>query len=167
MTRAFEETVGPLVDRLVAALEAGQAAGGDKRGQQSAAVVVERAGAAAESREGIDRVCDLRVEDHEEPIVELRRLVGIWHSWEASRRAYWLHGVGRHAEAVAQMRDVLARDSDDALVLYNLACFESLAGDRDDALAHLRRAVELDASYRELAASDPDFDPIRDAVARV
>jgi uncharacterized Ntn-hydrolase superfamily protein len=167
MARAFEETVGPLVDRLVAALEAGQAAGGDKRGQQSAAVVVERAGAAAESREGIDRVCDLRVEDHEEPIVELRRLVGIWHSWEASRRAYWLHGVGRHAEAVAQMRDVLARDSDDALVLYNLACFESLAGNRDDALAHLRRAVELDASYRELAASDPDFDPIRDAVARV
>jgi uncharacterized Ntn-hydrolase superfamily protein len=77
MARAFEETVGPLVDRLVAALEAGQAAGGDKRGQQSAAVVVERTGAAAESREGIDRVCDLRVEDHEEPIAELRRLVGI------------------------------------------------------------------------------------------
>jgi uncharacterized Ntn-hydrolase superfamily protein len=167
MARAFEETVGPLVDRLVAALEAGQAAGGDKRGQQSAAVVVERAGAAAESREGIDRVCDLRVEDHEEPIVELRRLVGIWHSWEASRRAYWLHGVGRHAEAVAQMRDVLARDPDDALVLYNLACFESLAGDREDALAHLRRAVALDASYRELAASDSDFDPMRDALAEL
>ena len=47
MERAFEETVGPLVIRLVAALEAGQAAGGDKRGQQSAAVVVERAGARA------------------------------------------------------------------------------------------------------------------------
>lgn len=165
MARAFEETVGPLVDRLVAALEAGQAAGGDKRGQQSAAVVVERAGAAAESREGIDRVCDLRVEDHEEPIAELRRLVGIWQSWEASRRAYWLHGAGRHAEAVATMRAVLARDPDDALVLYNLACFESLAGERAEALTHLRRAVELDASYRELATSDPDFDPVRDAIA--
>jgi uncharacterized Ntn-hydrolase superfamily protein len=165
MARAFEETVGPLVDRLVAALEAGQAAGGDKRGQQSAAVVVERAGAAAESREGIDRVCDLRVEDHEEPIAELRRLVGIWQSWEASRRAYWLHGAGRHAEAVATMRAVLARDPDDALVLYNLACFESLAGERAEALTHLRRAVELDASYRELATSDPDFDPVRDALA--
>jgi uncharacterized Ntn-hydrolase superfamily protein len=165
MARAFEETVGPLVDRLVAALEAGQVAGGDKRGQQSAAVVVERAGAAAESREGIDRVCDLRVEDHEEPIAELRRLVGIWQSWEASRRAYWLHGAGRHAEAVATMRAVLARDPDDALVLYNLACFESLAGERAEALTHLRRAVELDASYRELATSDPDFDPVRDALA--
>lgn len=165
MARAFEETVGPLVDRLVAALEAGEAAGGDKRGQQSAAVVVERSGAAAESREGIDRVCDLRVEDHEEPIAELRRLVGIWQSWEASRRAYWLHGAGRHAEAVATMRAVLARDPGDALVLYNLACFESLAGERAEALTHLRRAVELDASYRELATSDPDFDPVRDALA--
>jgi uncharacterized Ntn-hydrolase superfamily protein len=83
MARAFEATVGPLVHRLVAALEAGQAAGGDKRGQQSAAVVVERTGARAESREGIDRVCDLRVEDHEEPIRELRRLVGIWTSRHA------------------------------------------------------------------------------------
>ncbi len=165
MARTFEETVGPLVDRLVAALEAGQAAGGDRRGQQSAAVVVERAGAAAESREGIDRVCDLRVEDHEEPIAELRRLVGIWQSWEASRRAYWLHGAGRDAEAVATMRAVLARDPDDALVLYNLACFESLAGERAEALTHLRRAVELDASYRELATSDPDFDPVRGALA--
>jgi uncharacterized Ntn-hydrolase superfamily protein len=45
MARVFEETVGPLVERLVAALEAGQAAGGDRRGQQSAAVVVERLGA--------------------------------------------------------------------------------------------------------------------------
>src|SRR4051795_8644173 len=89
MARAFEETVGPLVDRLVAALEAGQAAGGDRRGQQSAAgvvrpaggdgggqqsagVVVERGGAGAESREGVARVCALRVEDHPEPIAELR-----------------------------------------------------------------------------------------------
>ena len=87
MARAFEETIGPLVSRLVAALEAGQAAGGDKRGQQSAAVVVERVGARAESREGIDRICDLRVEDHREPIVELRRLVGIWTSWDVMRRA--------------------------------------------------------------------------------
>jgi len=167
MARAFEETVSPLVDRLVAALEAGQAAGGDRRGQQSAAVIVERAGAAAESREGLDRVCDLRVEDDEEPIAELRRLVGIWHAWASSRRAYWLHGAGRHAEAVAQMREVLVRDPDDALVLYNLACFESLAGERDDALAHLRRAVARDASYRELAASESDFVPIRDALAEL
>ncbi len=53
LARAFEETVGPLVERLVASLEAGQAVGGDRRGQQSAALVVERVGAASDSREGV------------------------------------------------------------------------------------------------------------------
>jgi uncharacterized Ntn-hydrolase superfamily protein len=165
MERAFEETVGPLVERLVAALEAGQAAGGDRRGQQSAAVVVERVGARSESRDGVDRICDLRVEDHPEPIAELRRLVGIWTSWDAARRAYRLSEQGRHLEAVAAMRRMLDRDPDDAMSLYNVACFESLAGARDEALAHLRRAVAVDPSYRELAASDRDFDPIRDSLA--
>jgi uncharacterized Ntn-hydrolase superfamily protein len=83
MAHAFEDTPGPLVERLVVSLEAGQAAGGDRRGQQSAAVVVERMGASTESREGIDRICDLRVEDHAAPIAELRRLVAIWTGWEA------------------------------------------------------------------------------------
>src|SRR5258707_1487316 len=77
MERAYLATGGALAERLVAVLEAGQAAGGDVRGQQSAAVVVERPGAAAESREGLDRICDLRVDDHREPIVELRRLLDI------------------------------------------------------------------------------------------
>jgi uncharacterized Ntn-hydrolase superfamily protein len=160
MERAFEETVGPLVERLVAALEAGQQAGGDKRGQQSAAVVVERVGARSESREGIDRICDLRVEDHPEPIVELRRLVGIWRSWESMRRAGRHSEAGDHAGAADAMLQALSA-GEDALVLYNLACYESLAGRADDAIGHLRRAVELEPSYRDLVAQDPDFEQIR------
>jgi uncharacterized Ntn-hydrolase superfamily protein len=163
MERAFEETVGPLVERLVAALEAGQGAGGDTRGQQSAAVVVERAGAAAARREGIDRICDLRVEDHPEPIAELRRLVGIWSSWDAIRRAHSFYERREFDAAADVMRAALA-GGEDALTLYNLACYESLAGRRADTLAHLRRAIALDPSYRELAASDADFDSIRDAL---
>jgi uncharacterized Ntn-hydrolase superfamily protein len=166
MARAYEETVGPLVERLVAALEAGQAAGGDRRGQQSAAVVVERAGAASESREGIDRVCDLRVEDHLEPIVELRRLVGIWTSWEANRRAAAFGERNEYTDAAAVLRRELERVEDSG-VLYNLACYESLAGQADDAVAHLRRAIELDPSHRALAMEDPDFEPIRSAVSEI
>lgn len=160
MTRAYEETVGPLAERLVAALEAGQAAGGDRRGQQSAALIVERVGARADSREGIDRICDLRVEDHERPIEELRRLLGIWTGWDAMRRSSALAERGDHAGAADLMRAALER-GEDALILYNLACHESLAGQREDALAHLGRALALDPSYRQVAASDPDFDPIR------
>ena len=70
---------------MMAALEAGQAAGGDRRGQQAAALVVEQLGAATRSREGIDRTCDLRVDDHPEPIVELRCLLTVWRQWQAER----------------------------------------------------------------------------------
>lgn len=87
MRRAFVEATGPLPERMMAALEAGQAAGGDRRGQQAAALVVEQLGAAERSREGIDRICDLRVDDHSEPIVELRRLLTLWRPWNAERDA--------------------------------------------------------------------------------
>jgi len=166
MARAYAEAVGPLVERLVAALEAGQAAGGDRRGQQSAAVVVERVGARFESREGIDRVCELRVEDHPEPIVELRRLVGIWTTWEAQQRAHAFAERKAYGDAAAVLRRELER-AEDSLVLYNLAGYESLAGRSDEAVAHLRRAIELDPSHRALAAQDTDFDPIRSAVSRI
>jgi uncharacterized Ntn-hydrolase superfamily protein len=162
MARAFEKTVGPLVERLVAALAAGQAAGGDRRGQQSAAVVVERAGGRSESREGIDRICDLRVEDHAEPIAELKRLVGIWTGWDAQRRAHAAYERGEPGAAADVLAAVAA--AEEPMLLYNLACYESLAGRRDQAIAHLRRSIELDPSFRDLAADDADFDPIRDAL---
>ena len=166
MARAYEETVGSLVERLVAALEAGQAAGGDRRGQQSAAVIVERVEARADSREGIDRICDLRVEDHVQPIVELRRLVGLWTAWEAQRRAHAFYERGDSVRAADTLRLALAR-GDDAGMLYNLACYESLAGRGDAALGALRRSIELDPSFRELARDDADFDPIRAAVSEL
>jgi uncharacterized Ntn-hydrolase superfamily protein len=85
MRRVFVETAGRLPERMMAALEAGQAAGGDRRGQQAAALVVEQLGAAERSREGVDRICDLRVDDHPEPIVELRRLLILWRAWQSER----------------------------------------------------------------------------------
>jgi uncharacterized Ntn-hydrolase superfamily protein len=86
MRLAYLGADGPLPERLMAALEAGQAAGGDRRGQQAAALVVEQVGAAERSREGIDRVCDLRVDDHPEPIVELRRLLTLWKQRQVDRQ---------------------------------------------------------------------------------
>jgi uncharacterized Ntn-hydrolase superfamily protein len=157
MERAFLETGGSLAERLVSALEAGQAAGGDSRGQQSSAIVDEKVGAAAESREGLDRVCELRVEDHPQPIVELRRLVGIHLIWDALRRASVCHEPGRYGEGVAILDGALRRYGDDAILLYDLACFECLAGDPAAALAHARRSLELDPGLRAGMANDPDF----------
>ena len=84
MERAFLETKGDLADRMIAALEAGQAAGGDKRGMQSAALIVGRpSDAYPEYR---TRYVDLRVEDAKDPIHELRRV-------------YLIHETGKGAEA--------------------------------------------------------------------
>ena len=73
MARTFEQTTGHLCDRLMAALAAGQAAGGDSRGQQSAALLVvrERGGYGGFN----DRFIDLRVDDHPQPIEELQRIL--------------------------------------------------------------------------------------------
>ncbi|MGQ0668310.1 MAG: DUF1028 domain-containing protein [Actinomycetota bacterium] len=77
---AMEETFGAterdLVDRLLAALVAGDAAGGDRRGRQSAALLVVRAGGGYEGRN--DRYVDLRVDDHQQAVTELARLFDVW-----------------------------------------------------------------------------------------
>ncbi len=73
MVEAFERTEGHLSERLLAALEAGQAAGGDRRGMQSAAMVVVKKGGGVWLNN--DVVMRLQVDDHPEPIAELRRLV--------------------------------------------------------------------------------------------
>jgi uncharacterized Ntn-hydrolase superfamily protein len=75
MAYTFERTASGLWDRLVAALAAGQAAGGDSRGQQSAALLVVREGGGYAGRS--DRFIDLRVDDHPAPIDELRRLLDL------------------------------------------------------------------------------------------
>src|SRR5262249_23553277 len=73
MAQAFETAKGDLADRLLAALDAGQAAGGDIRGQQSAAILVVSGKPTGERWK--DKLFDLRVEDSKEPLKELRRLV--------------------------------------------------------------------------------------------
>lgn len=75
MSKAFETTKGPLAWRLMAALEAGENAGGDKRGKQSAAILVvrEKGGYGGYN----DRAVDLRVDDHPNPVQELARILAL------------------------------------------------------------------------------------------
>ncbi|WP_370247976.1 DUF1028 domain-containing protein [Nocardioides sp.] len=76
MERTWLEGEGlPFAERLLAAMEAGEAAGGDKRGRQSAAILVVRDGAGYDG--GDDVAMDLRVDDHPDPLAELRRLMGL------------------------------------------------------------------------------------------
>ncbi len=78
MVEAFEKTPGHLSQRLVAALEGGQAGGGDKRGQQSAALVIVKKNCGVWLHN--DTVLRLQVDDNPEPIKELKRLVEMWNT---------------------------------------------------------------------------------------
>jgi len=80
MARAYESARGDLPARLLAALEAGQRAGGDIRGQQSAAIIIVHGKRSA--KPWADRVLDLRVEDNPHPIEELKRLVTLWRAYK-------------------------------------------------------------------------------------
>ena len=81
MAKAFEKSKGqPLAERLIAALEAGQAAGGDIRGRQSAAILVVKG--KSTGKIWVDREIDLRVEDSQYPIRELKRLVKLHRAYD-------------------------------------------------------------------------------------
>jgi len=84
MAKAFEASSGPLAGRLLAALEAAEAAGGDIRGRQAAALLVVRG--ESTGRPWADRLVDLRVEDHDQPVVELRRLLKVHQAYEEMNR---------------------------------------------------------------------------------
>jgi uncharacterized Ntn-hydrolase superfamily protein len=115
MAKAYEQSKGDLAERLLAALEAGQAAGGDIRGQQSAAIVIVRG--KRSSRPWSDRVLDLRVEDSPKPITELRRLVKVWRAYRNVDEGDALVTEGKVEEAMRAYAEAgrLAPDNNEIL----------------------------------------------------
>ncbi len=82
--------------------------------------------------------------------------------WEYSFAAYGYLKEGDADRGLAVLHEGIAAKGESARLLYDVACFESLAGHREDAIGHLLRAVELDPQYQEYAADDSDLDAIRD-----
>lgn len=80
MAKAFETASGDLADRMLAALDAAQQAGGDIRGKQSAAILIVRG--ISTGRPWADKVMELRIEDHREPLKEVRRLVAVHRAYD-------------------------------------------------------------------------------------
>lgn len=105
MARAYQEAEGDLADRMIAALEAAQTAGGDIRGRQSAALLI--VSGQATGRPWVDRRFDLRVEDHPRPVKELKRLVRL-------QRAYLHMNAGdlaiEHKDFAAANREYTAAE---------------------------------------------------------
>ena len=73
-----------------------------------------------------------------------------------------LYQEGKYDEAADRGRELVEGHPEYAGPLYNLACCEALAGRKEDAIQHLRQAIERSEQFRPMAAEDSDFDPIRE-----
>lgn len=82
-------------------------------------------------------------------------------NWERSAPAFGYFATKEYDKAMEVLSETLAEYPDDATLLFNLACAESMAGRTTEAIEHLRSSVEREERFRELARTDTDFDPIR------
>jgi tetratricopeptide (TPR) repeat protein len=87
---------------------------------------------------------------------------GGWEVWMPFQKLYV---EGKYDEAADRARPAVEANPEYAGPLYNLACVESLAGRKDDAIKHLRMSLERSDQFRSMAAEDSDFDPIREEPA--
>ena len=136
MSSAYEAATGPLAERLLAALDAAEGEGGDIRGKQSAAMLVLTG--APTGRAWEDRLIDLRVEDHPEPLAELCRLLRYRRAHQAAASG----GGAAHRRALEIAPEVV-----------QLRFFAGLAlageGDWDEAVALLRGAIAAEPRWEQ------------------
>jgi uncharacterized Ntn-hydrolase superfamily protein len=153
MSKAYQSADGDLAERMMIALEAAQGEGGDIRGKQSAALLVVSSDASQPWWDG--RVFDLRIEDHAEPLIELRRLLTI-------ARAYRLMGEGdehmsrddlKNATAAYGRASALVPDNHELVFWHALTL--AAAGQVDDSMPLFSKAFQMWPLWRELVQRMP------------
>jgi uncharacterized Ntn-hydrolase superfamily protein len=149
MGPAFERSRGPLASRLLAALESAEAAGGDVRGRQSAAIVVVAGDRPKNAWEG--RLVDLHVEHHARPLEELRRLLRIHRAHACFSEAQRHFGTARFEEALVLLEEARALKPEDPEFAFWTGVAFANAGRPAEARRWLGEAYAADASWRELA----------------
>ncbi len=137
---AFDELEGPLADRLLAALDAAEEAGGDFRGRESATLVVV---SGDREDEPWQRIFDLRVESHPDPLLELRRL----HGHAAGYRRQRDFDERTNLDEEVEIARAAGLPEDQAAL--TAALVSAAHGDLDEAAARLRPIAESDPRWRE------------------
>jgi uncharacterized Ntn-hydrolase superfamily protein len=145
MLEAFGTAAGPLASRLLAALDAAEQAGGDVRGRQSAALLV-----VPGEGEPWHTSVSLRVEDHPEPLVELRRLFELRRAYEQAGIGDALTNEGRHDEAAEHYRlaSELAPGNHELIFWSGLGI--ALSGEVDRGVELVREAIALQPGWADL-----------------
>jgi uncharacterized Ntn-hydrolase superfamily protein len=147
MARAFENTTGELAERLYAALKAGDDAGGDRRGRQSASILVVRKGGGSSLNN--DRLCYINVDDNPDPLFELGRLLHLQLAWSLTGKRGPLVQQGQLQEAMILADNLVKWAPRNGAHRIHQGFIAYLTGDKEKAVASFRRAMELDpAGYK-------------------
>jgi uncharacterized Ntn-hydrolase superfamily protein len=150
MAAAFEVAEGPLARRLITALDAGEAAGGDMRGRQSAALVVVPA-----AGEPWRKLVDLRVEDDPDPLGELHRLLDLRDAYELADEGDALAGRGDHDAAGERYRAASKLAPGSTELRFWAAIADVRAGDRDGGLERIRELIAEEPGWADLIRRVP------------
>jgi len=151
MLEAYVGAIGPLSERLLVALDAGEAAGGDLRGRQSAAILVVPA-----EGDWWETEVSLRVEDHPEPLAELRRLLGIHRAYQLASRADELVNEGRHDEAARLYREAGALELNNHELQFWSGLGAAQSGDLETGVEEVRAAIAAHLPWRVLLERLPE-----------
>jgi uncharacterized Ntn-hydrolase superfamily protein len=155
----FVHTQGTLAERMYAALVAGDREGGDSRGKQSAALLVVRKGAGYGGY--TDRAIDIRVDDHQEPFIELGRLLQLAQVNYAWNEGWTLFMEKQFAKALVAQERAGRLAPANPEVLYDLAVIRLAAGKREGALDALADALRLNPKLKTQARADGDLGGLR------
>ncbi len=155
MEDKFLHTEGTLASRMYAALLAGEAAGGDSRGKESAAMYIVKAGAGYGGY--TDRAIDIRVDDSKEPFKELGRLLNIAEMNYSWNEAWTLFTEKKFKEALPHMERASRLAPDYGEVFYDLAVIRLANDDGRGALSALQKAIELNPKLATSARTDNDL----------
>ncbi|MGH9141560.1 MAG: DUF1028 domain-containing protein, partial [Vicinamibacterales bacterium] len=163
MARAYEDGNGTMAERLMDALDAGQSAGGDTRGMQSAGLLVVRP-IPPGSDSTVERIVDIRVDDAVDPFKELRRLLNISLGLPRTLtdRSADLARAGQFDAAIAEQKKALEIQPNSDTLHYALAQRYAQAGKPLLALVPLREAIRLHPNLAREAAKDALFTGLRD-----
>lgn len=148
MVDAYTSTDGDLATKLLAALDAAEAEGGDIRGRQSAALLV--VGGRRGDRPWAERRFDLRVEDNPEPLRELRRLAGLRRAYDLADEAEQRITAGDLEGAAAGFERALAEAPDNLEIEFWLGLALAGSGRVKEGRAHIRRASAENPGWDEL-----------------
>lgn len=153
MAKAFESTKGELVDRLMAALEAAEAEGGDIRGKQSAAIIVVKG-----KSSGVwwkDRIYDLRVEDHPTPLVELKRLIKLSKAYNFMNKGDELLTENKVEEAMKAYTKAMEMYPDNAEMIFWPAVTLASSGRVEESLPLFKKVFAMDYNWAILVPRLP------------